>query len=185
MSTDLDADLDRILATGYLAGLVGQSVGDLRILRDDCRRVETRLSFLRRLVQGRHDIVAGEIDRRRQGGHLDDVAALVDRLPELLADRTRAPGLGRRPSSIENEEPSGRLVDQLQAVEAVVALDALSSVADTVLEGVSVALAALEAEVSSLRRSLFERVDVLEAELTQRYRHGDAHVDDLLTGRPD
>ncbi len=182
MTTDLDTDLERILAPAYLARLTGRSVDDLRALRDDGRAIETKLSFLRRLVQGRHDIVAGELDRRRNGGHLGDAAALVDRLPELLADRNRAPGPGRRPASIDNEEPSGRLVEELRAIDASVPLDAVPSSDDGTLAEAAAALFSLEAEVSSLRHLVFERIDVLEAELTQRYRDGDARVEDLLRG---
>jgi hypothetical protein len=182
MTTDLDTDLERILAPAYLARLTGRSVDDLRALRDDGRAIETKLSFLRRLVQGRHDIVAGELDRRRNGGHLGDAAALVDRLPELLADRNRAPGPGRRPASIDNEEPSGRLVEELRAIDASLPLDAVPSSYDGTLAAAAAALASLEAEVSSLRHLVFERIDVLEAELTQRYRDGDARVEDLLRG---
>jgi hypothetical protein len=185
MDSDLDTALERILAPEYIAGLTGRSVGDLRALRDDGREVETQLSFLRRVVQGRHDIVAGEVDRRRRGGHLDDVAALVDCLPQLLADRNRAPGPGRRPSSIGNEEPSGHLVDQLRAIDATAPLDAVPSLDEGTLEEATVALASLEAEVSSLRHRVFERIDALEAELTRRYRDGDARVDDLLIGGAD
>jgi hypothetical protein len=36
-------------------------------------------------------------------------------------------------------------------------------------------LAALELEVSTLRRALFDRIDALQAELTRRYRDGETH----------
>ncbi len=41
-------------------------------------------------------------------------------------------------------------------------------------------LADLELEISSLRRSLFDRIDTIQAELTRRYRDGETTVDDLL-----
>jgi hypothetical protein len=34
--------------------------------------------------------------------------------------------------------------------------------------------------VSDLRRNLFDRIDAIEAELTRRYRTGEASVDSLL-----
>jgi hypothetical protein len=43
-------------------------------------------------------------------------------------------------------------------------------------------LDALEAEVSKLRQALFDRIDTLQAEITRRYRDGQAQVDDLLAG---
>ena len=90
----MDRELDRILADDYLSGLAGLDLSVIRERRAECQAVETQLSYLRRLVQGRHDIATGEIDRRRHGGSPQDVADLVERLPEILADRIHAPGLG-------------------------------------------------------------------------------------------
>ena len=81
----MDTELDRILADDYLASLPDRPVAELRALRAECQTVETQLSYLRRMVQGRHDIVTGEIDRRGHGGDRYDVSDLVDRLPEVSA----------------------------------------------------------------------------------------------------
>ncbi|QXC60129.1 hypothetical protein KSP35_17455 [Aquihabitans sp. G128] len=153
--------------------------------RAECQALETKLSFLRRMVQGRHDIVTGEQDRRRGGGDPDDVAGLVERLPEILADRIRAPGPGRLPSSIEPGEPDGRLVERFESIAEAVPLDAPDAVADDDLQVAADELEALEHEVSQLRRSMFDAIDAIEAELTARYRDGEAHVEDLLTAQAD
>ncbi|MBX3285520.1 MAG: aerial mycelium formation protein [Actinobacteria bacterium] len=179
----MDHQLDEILAGAYLEGLSERSVAELRTLRADCQAVETQLSYLRRLVQGRHDIVAGEVERRRGGGDPDDVHGLVERLPEILSDRVRGPGPGRLPTTIETEEPTGRLADRLAAIADAVAFDAPASVADAALEAAERQLAELEAEVSALRRTVFDRIDAVEAELTGRYANGSAQVDDLLANR--
>jgi hypothetical protein len=179
----MDHELDEILAGDYLQGLSDRSVSDLRTLRAACQRVETELSYLRRLVQGRHDIVAGEVARRRSGGDPDDVHGLVERLPEILSDRVRGPGPGRLPTSIETDEPTGRLADRLVAIAGSVAFDAPQSVDDARLDAAERQLAELEAEVSALRRAVFDRIDALETELTGRYRDGSARVDDLLSDR--
>lgn len=181
----MDHDLERVLAAEYLADLPDREVAELRSLRADCRAIETRLSYLRRLVQGHQDIVVGELERRRTGGDADDMAALVDRLPEILADRIRGPGSGRLPESIENEEPSGRLMDHLEAVMTAVPLEEAASVEMERLEAAATELADLEAEVSALRRDMFDRIDVVEAELTRRYRDGEAQVDDVLAEQTD
>ena len=181
----MDHELNLILSDTYLDGLTDRTVPELRGLRSQCQDVETSLSYLRRLVQGRHDIVAGEIERRSGGGDPDDVHGLVERLPEILSDRVRAPGPGRLPTTIETEEPTGALVDRLNAIADAVALDAPSSASDANLAEAEAQLAALEAEVSSLRRSVFDRIDAVETELTGRYRDGSARVDDLLVDRVD
>jgi hypothetical protein len=178
----MDQELDRILADGYLAGLAGLDLAAIRDRRAECQAVETQLSYLRRLVQGRHDIATGEIDRRRQGGAPADVAGLVDRLPEILADRIHAPGPGRMPSMMEPGELEGRLVRELDEITEVAALDNPDQVTDGDLARAAEQLAALELEVSTLRRALFDRIDALQAELTRRYRDGETTVDELLAG---
>ena len=115
----MDPELDRILTDDYLDGLSDRPVAELRRLRSECQAVETQLSYLRRLIQGRHDIVAGELGRRRQGGDRYDVADLVDHLPQILADRIHAPGPGRLPASMEPGELSGRFVDRLNEIRTL------------------------------------------------------------------
>lgn len=178
----MDQDLDRILGDEYLAGLAGRTVAELRSSRAECQALETKLSFLRRMVQGRHDIVTGEIDRRSHGGDPDDVHDLVDRLPEILADRTHAPGPGRMVATMEPGELSGRLVDRLADITSQVPLESPGSASDADLVAVAADLSVLEHDVSGYRRALFDRIDALQAEITHRYRDGTARVDDLLAG---
>jgi len=181
----MDHDLERILADHYLDGLADRTVADLRSLRAECQSVETQLSYLRRLVQGRHDIVTGETARRQGGGDPDDLGGLVDRLPEILSNGIRAPGPGRLPASIEPPEPSGRLVVRLESIADAVPLDTPDALSDDDLRQTADQLETLEGEVSTLRKALFGRIDAIEAELTRRYADGEAHVEDLLSPRGD
>lgn len=178
----MDSELKAILAEGYLDGLDALPVAELRVKRASCREVETKLSYLRRLIQGHHDIVGGELARRREGGVPGDVASLVDQLPAILADRVRGPGQGRLTATMEPGELSGELVDRVSVVTRRVALDSTVVPGDAELEQAAAELAALEIEVSATRRAMFDRIDTIEAELTRRYRDGEASVDDLLVG---
>lgn len=178
----MDVDLDRILGDDYLVGLAERSVAEVRSLRAECQAVETQLSYLRRLVQGRHDIVTGEMDRRLAGGEPGDVHELVERLPEILSDRIRAPGPARLVASIEPPEPSGYLAEHLDSIAGALPLE---DVTDEDLDATAGQLAALEGEVSGLRRALFTRIDTIEGELTRRYAAGEARVDDLLAHHAD
>ena len=178
----MDTELDRILADDYLAGIEAMPVGRLRELRAECQAVETQVSYLRRMVQGRHDIVTGELARRSRGGDRFDVSDLVDRLPEILADRIHAPGPGRLPSGMEPGEIDGRLADRLHEITEQVPIESPAHADDEVLATVAAELEELEHEVSGHRRQLFDRIDALQAEITRRYRDGDARVDDLLSG---
>src|SRR5262249_23513585 len=60
--------LDRITAPGFAEDLQDLSLTDLRAKRDECLAEREYLSLLRRLVQGRLDIVRAEVERRRTGG---------------------------------------------------------------------------------------------------------------------
>lgn len=170
----MDAELNRVLADDYLADLGARSVQDLRALRAECQSVENKLSYLRRLVQGRLDIVTGERQRREGGGAPGDTADLIEQLPEILADRVRGPGTGRLPATFEPGELSGPLVDRLNVIGDS------DDASDDILEAAVISLTELEGEVSSLRRAMFDRIDRIETELTARYRDGTAQVDDLL-----
>src|SRR5688572_15402173 len=88
----MDDTIARILDAAYMDDLEARPIEEIRAMRAECQEIETGLSFLRRVVQGHLDIVAAEVARRRDGGEPADVAALVDRLPEILADHLRAPG---------------------------------------------------------------------------------------------
>jgi hypothetical protein len=178
----MDAELDRILADDYLDGLADRSVAELRSLRAACQAVETQLSYLRRMVQGRHDIVSGELARRERGGDPGDLGDLVDQLPQILADRIHAPGPGRLPTAMAPGEVQGRLVDRLAEISDRIPLESPADADAGALSEAAADLDALEGEVSKLRRALFDRIDTLQSEITHRYRDGEAQVDDLLTG---
>ena len=49
---------ERVTADGYLGDVKVRSLDDIRSLRRECQRVEANLSYLRRLAQGRIDMVA-------------------------------------------------------------------------------------------------------------------------------
>ena len=59
--------LDRLLAAEYLGDLPARPIEQIRSMRAECQSVEVGLSYLRRLAQGRLDIVAAELGRRRTG----------------------------------------------------------------------------------------------------------------------
>ena len=74
--------IDKVLASNYLEGLEELPLEEIRALRDDAGQEETDLSYLRRLLQGRIDIVNAELSRRGSG----DASGIVGELPRILAD---------------------------------------------------------------------------------------------------
>ena len=165
----MDNDLERLLDPGYLDDLAARDPDQLRAMRAEAQRVEAKLSYLRRLVQGRLDIVEAELERRAGGAAPDDLSSLVDLLPQILADRGRAPGPGRLPTNLVPPDDDD-LTDELDRISNLASLPDLS-VAE--LEEVSERLKTLERQVSTRRRAMFGVIDSLQAELASRYEHGD------------
>lgn len=176
MATDLDALLD----PGYLGDLTTRPMDEVRSMRAACQEVETGLSLLRRLVQGRLDIVGVELQRRAGGGDPGDLPDLIARLPEVLSDRTHAPGVGRLPQMMAPGELPADLEAELDSIVSAGHLADLPSVDDAALRAMADELAAFEEKVSGHRHALFERIDALQAEITRRYKTGEASVDSLL-----
>lgn len=174
------SQLDRILDDGYLGDLTGRPLPEIRSMRTECQEVETGLSYLRRLVQGRLDIVGVERQRRRDGAAPGELASLISQLPEILADRTRGPGVGRLPQLLAPGEIDADLQRRFDEIVAGHDVDSLPSLSDEAVEQLQKALEAFEHEVSGFRRQLFDRIDALQAELTRRYRTGEASVESLL-----
>jgi hypothetical protein len=160
-------ELDRVLDEDYLGDLDVIDTDDLRARRADCQQVEAKLSFLRRLVQGRLDIVSAELERRAGGAAAGDLSDLVERLPQILADKGRAPGPGRLPTNLVPPDDEDLTVE-LDAISGPDTLGALPEMEDEQLQDISNRLSALERQVSGQRRAIFGVLDALEAELTAR-----------------
>ena len=171
--------IDRVLAADYLDGLQGLPLADVRQLRADAEQEEVDLSYIRRMIQGRIDIVRAEVERR---GGVD--GSLVERLASILADEQRAParGLGRHSTL----EPS-RAAEHRRYVEQLVHDADLSDVTTSTDDELSSALQVLAAEeqkLSGKRREVQAVMDACSAEITRRYREGEADVSALLPAQP-
>ena len=70
----IQADLGRLLTDSYLRGMESKSLDDIRSMRAECQEAEVALSYLRRLAQGRLDIVQAYLVR--PAGSVDDAGAL-------------------------------------------------------------------------------------------------------------
>jgi hypothetical protein len=176
----MSSDLAALLDPGYLGDLASRPMDEVRSMRTECQEVETGLSLLRRMVQGRLDIVGVELTRRAEGGDPADLPDLIARLPEVLSDRTHAPGVGRLPQLMAPGELPPDLEAELEGIVSAGHLADLPSVDDDHLRSMADDLSAFEQKVSSHRHELFERIDALQAEITRRYKTGEATVDSLL-----
>lgn len=171
--------IDRVLDPGFLAEIGDRSLDELRAMRDDAAQEETDLSYLRRLLHARMDIVRFEEHRRADGGG-DDGGSVMDALPRILADNALGPAAGR--GRHQTVEPS-RAESHRRHVEALLADTGLSDVAtltDAELTESSDAYAAEEASVSDHRIRVQQVMDACNDEIGRRYKDGSASIDDLL-----
>ena len=176
----MSVDLAQLLDPEYIGDLSARPMDEVRTMRAACLEVETGLSLLRRVVQGRLVIVGLELTRRIEGGDPNGLADLIARLPEVLSDRTNAPGVGRLPQFMVPGELPPELEAELEGILGSSRLADLAAVDDHVLRSLAEQLEAFEQKVSGHRRTLFDRIDSLQAEITRRYKTGEATIDALL-----
>ena len=165
--------IDRILAEGYVSGLEGLSLDEVRARRDECLAEREYLSFLRRQVQGRLDILRAEQQRRTNR----DETSLVDQLASVLADEG---GSGpSRGEALRIHVPEEEMLLARRRIEALVADAALSdprAMSDQDLDRVIGRLEDEEREVSGKRSEVLSRLDLLQDDLKRRYKEDPAQA---------
>ncbi|MBJ3806983.1 ABC transporter substrate-binding protein [Streptomyces flavofungini] len=160
---------------------------ELRELRRSTQQDEADLSYVRRLLQGRIDILRAETARRvpRPGGRDAGTAAgaesplVVDRLPEILTDgpaRHRSSARHVTLGTPHSEEYRRLAAEMLADVE----LSDLVARTDEELHAAMGRLVRYEQQVSRRRQEMQRTTDDCSAEIARRYREGEAQVDDLL-----
>lgn len=171
-------DLDRVADAGYVSGLADRSTDELRAMRAECNDLENGVSYVRRLAQGRLDLMVAESNRRASGGG-GDVADLVARLPDLLSDGISASGSGRIAQDLEPpDEIVGPLTERLDAAVGSSAIADVTDLDDSELVKVVGALRDFEARLSQTRRDLHSTIDLINDELARHYQSGEAPAGD-------
>ncbi len=159
--------LDRILRPEYVEGLEDLSLDELRARRDECLDEREYLSLLRRLVQGRAEILKAEIERRGGGGQ---EGPLVERLSKILSTEGQ---ISSRGEALKVGVPEEEMLQARRRVERLVADAGISDPAVLDDEQLSAAVDVLEAEereVSRNRSAAIEVLDQLQDELKRRYK---------------
>ncbi|MEU6221238.1 AmfC protein [Streptomyces sp. NPDC047022] len=148
---------------------------ELRALSRDAQRDEADLSYVRRLIQGRIDILRAELARR--GGRVPE--GIVKRLPEILRDAPATHRSSARHVTVgtpQGEEYRKLAAEMLDEVE----LSDLQARTDDELGDGMGRLVRYERQVSRRRQQLQRTADDCSAEIARRYREGEAQVEDLL-----
>jgi len=175
----LETELERLLAPDYLDGLRERSLEDVRAMRAECQEAETAVSYLRRMAQGRLDLVHACLDHHEDGG--ENLDSLVERLPSIIGSGPARPqGYGRLPSQMSPDLDRDDLTQELDGVLDADHTATLTTMSEAELRTVGEQLTAIEQRISDQRRALHERIDTLQAEIVSRYKTGEASVDGLL-----
>lgn len=159
--------IDIVLEPEYLADLSEASLADLRKRRSTTEEVETQISYYRRLIHGRMDLLNFEV--RRRGG--EEERTLLEALPEILASGMI---LGPEPNlkHIETMPPlptltGRRLIDKIMDDGVLTQLPELT---DEDLAEALDRLEEVETELSTQRKQLHGVIDSLQGEIIARYR---------------
>ncbi len=158
--------IDRIREPSYLEGIDSKSLEDVRARRDECMAEREYLSLLRRLVQGRAEILKAELAARGS----DDHRPLVDRLSEILASDEPATSRGE---AMHVSLPEEEMLLARRRIERLVADAGISDpteLDDAKLEEAIELLAGEEREVSAQRTDVLRVLDALQDELKRRYK---------------
>ncbi|HUG31973.1 MAG TPA: aerial mycelium formation protein [Acidimicrobiia bacterium] len=165
--TDKRRRIDVVLEPEYLEGLDELDLGEVRRRRDTATDVEAQISYYRRLLHGRMDLLDFE-QRRRRG---EDERSILEALPDILA---KGMVLGSEPAlkHIETMPPlpsvtGRRLIDKIMDDGVLASLPELSD--DEISEAIE-RLRDVETELSDQRRQLHQVIDTLQDEMVSRYR---------------
>ena len=171
--------IDAVSDPSFVADVDQLTMAELRERRQMCDELDAELSYYRRLLHGRLDLLAFE-KRRRSG---EETRSIIEALSEILADDDDPPARSTAiPKALPIELPE-HLGEGRRTIDRVLGDDFLThlpTIESDELDEIETALAAVEHEVSSQRRAVYDALEVFLEEMTRRYRDGLASVDELL-----
>ncbi|MGH2785918.1 MAG: aerial mycelium formation protein [Actinomycetota bacterium] len=155
---------DRILDPSYLDGVENLDEERVRALRDEAEQEENVLSYERRLLHARMDIIRAEIERRASG---ETPRSLIDRLPEILTGGEQPTHRGSFPKFDPPDvfDPPRRRIEKLVTDDT---LARLSDLPDEEVRAILADLESIEGEISDSRRAIQAVLDRLTEELGRR-----------------
>ncbi len=158
--------IDIIMSPDFVADLDTIEVSEMRERRAMAADVETELSFYRRLLHGRMDLLNFELAKRRG----EETRTLIEALADILGAGEKAGGqVGRVRGEFSPDLPDERR----RPIDDVLEDDFLTRMPDLDDEDLLLiqrTLTETEAAVSEQRRAVQERFDLLQARITGIYR---------------
>lgn len=159
--------IDRVLAPDFTDSLEEIDLDELRERRDLSRAEREYLSYLRRLLQGRRDILQAELERRRRGG---DEESLLELVAAILADAPTGPSRGEAPVFTIPDDEINLARRRVERLVSDSRLSDLPALVDEELEEAITLIDEEERNLSDLRSRVIQVHDSLQAELVRRYR---------------
>lgn len=169
MSEEHRRRLDAVLDPEFVKGLDDTSPADLRAKLRDARSEEDALSYVRRNLHGRLDLLRAELELRKGGR---GTSRGVDSLAAALAERNgngngrgSRPGLGLRAAAVAGRRRAERVLSEDH-------LSRLPEMSDDEIGDVVERVTKAEKRLSEDRHRLHQIIDLLESELAGRYKAG-------------
>lgn len=159
--------VDRICEPSFVEGLSELDLDELRGRRDECLAEREYLSLLRRLLQGRAEILKAELDARGAGG---ETVPLVERLNGILTSDEHPTSRGE---AVRISVPEEEMLLARRRVERLVSDTSISDPGALGNDELAAAIDSLVEEehgVSSARRQVMDALDLLQEELKRRYK---------------
>lgn len=159
--------IDQVLGPGYAEELGSLDTDEVRRRRDLTRLEREYLSIVRRLLQGRRDILRDELKRRRSGG---EPVPIVERLVAVLSEGSRGPSRGEAPVIPLPEEEVMMARRRVERLVSDSRLSNLEALADGEIEEVVGRIEEEERSVSDARGQVIDVHDALQDEMKRRLR---------------
>ena len=170
--------VDQVMEESFTDDIEDISIDDLRSRRVICDDLDTELSYYRRMLHGRMDLLDFEL-RRRSG---EETRSLIEALPEILADspsgRTSNP-LDRE-LSLDLPKLAGQGSREVDQALSDGFLAHLPTTETAELRSIRELLSETEQIVSTQRRAVYDAHELITGEITRRYRDGSASPDEFL-----
>ncbi len=181
----VDDQIQQLLDDDRFADITAVPMDVLRQVRQKCTVAESDVSFVRRVAQGRLDIVGHEQQRRSaEAAGKGGVAGILYDIPEILSDQIAATPTAKARRSADVLEPGEIALGLTQRLDALASASVIGNAEELDkddLRDVTASLGEFELELSTMRRDLHTRIDAIQSEIGRRYIQGEVSVDSVLS----
>jgi hypothetical protein len=161
------ARTQRVLDPVFVEGLEDLPIEELRRRRDEALAEREFQSYLRRLIQVRHDLLTAERSRRAAG---EEAPSAVDRVTEVLLGGPQGRGRGEAVRVVLPEDDIELAERVADAAVGSLSIDAADDLSDEQLAEALERLGERERTVSADRAAVLRIHDRFQEELKRRYR---------------